>query len=315
MKKIISIFLLCVSAVMVTHAQSSSTNDIGRITLKPYLLENMDMSVDSRKFLATKLAQIATENGVGGGKNQRFIITANVTTLNKDITPTAPPMVSLNLSVNLYIGDGIDGKLFASTSVTVKGVGTNETKAFNEGIKQLKANNPDVQAFMTKSKTKIVEYYKTNCEVIMKKADMKATTGNYDEAIAELLSVPEECKECFDKCVEKVKPIFDKLQAKRLSDAKNVWASSQDMEGANKVAQLLSAITPESAVYKEAEDLRNTIAQKVKELEKRDWDFKMKQYDDAVSLEKQRIDAYKAVGTAWGNGQPDTVTYKVDGWW
>lgn len=39
-------------------------------------------------------------------------------------------MTALVLDVTLYIGDGIEGTKFASTSIQVKSVGTNETNYF-----------------------------------------------------------------------------------------------------------------------------------------------------------------------------------------
>lgn len=313
MKKIV---LTCIAGLAIlcsSQAQTNASDDANKVSIKPYLVDQVEMPADAKKLLATKLAQIITENGISGGKNQRFVITANVSTLSKDMTATAPPMVALNININLYIGDGIEGKLFASTSVPAKGVGTNENKAYIEAIKTLRGSNAEIQSFVTRAKSKIIEYYNTNCDQIIRLAETKATQGNFEEAISDLMSVPSECKECYDKCIVKVGPIFDKQQAKLLNDAKTVWAASQNAEGAAKVASMLQQIAPGSPSFTDALAFREVIAKKIQEFEKRDWDFKMKQYDDAVSLEKQRIDAYKAVGVAYGNGQPETV-YKVDQW-
>ena len=43
--------------------------------------------------------------------------------------------------------------------------------------------------------------------------------------------------------------------------------------------------------------------------EKKQWDFQMKQYNDAVSLEKQRINAIKEIAVAYYKSQPKTVNY------
>ena len=45
---------------------------------------------------------------------------------------------ALTLNVNLYIGDGFDGKKYATQTVTVKGVGINETKAYMDALKIFK---------------------------------------------------------------------------------------------------------------------------------------------------------------------------------
>ena len=55
------------------------------------------------------------------------------------------------------------------------------------------------------------------------------------------------------------------------------------------------------------------IAQKVLEDEKRDIANEMKNHDDKVDLEKQRIEAARAVGVAYGQNQPKQ-SYDFKGW-
>ena len=133
---------------------------MGRIVLAAYVPQQVDkMSDAARTMLTNKLSQIVTANGMGGSAaNERFIITANIVTLTKDLTATAPPMTALGLEVTFYIGDGIEGTKFASKSVQVKGVGTNETKAYIEAIKQIKTNDPSYAAFIEEGKQKIIKY-------------------------------------------------------------------------------------------------------------------------------------------------------------
>ncbi len=58
------------------------------------------------------------------------------------------------------------------------------------------------------------------------------------------------------------------------------------------------------------------IVQKAEAKNKRDWDFAMKAYDDAVDIRKQEVSAWREVGVAYGqNQQPSTHLYKVSGWW
>lgn len=43
--------------------------------------------------------------------------------------------------------------------------------------------------------------------------------------------------------------------------------------------------------------------------EKKQWDFQMKKYNDAVSLEKQRIEAIKEIAISYYKSQPTSVNY------
>ena len=77
-------------------------------------------------------------------------------------------MIAMNMTFTFYIGDGIEGRKFASRSISVKAVGTNETKAYNEGIKQIRVSDPELIALIEEGKKKIVEYYTTHCDAVIK---------------------------------------------------------------------------------------------------------------------------------------------------
>jgi hypothetical protein len=266
--------------------------------------------------LANKLSQIVTQSGMGGNVlNQRFILTANINVMSKDITPTAPPMQAFTLDLTLYIGDGIDGTKFASISTTLKGVGENETKAYISALKNLKTNDPNYQSFIETGKTKIVEYYNSKCDFIIKEAQTLVSQNKFEEAIFILTGVPEVCKGCYDKCMDAIAPIYkqqiDRDCKLKLAEATNLWSANQTVEAGNQAGEILSTIEPSAACFGEVKTLSNKIATKVKELDTREWNYKLKEQAQV----SERIKAYRDIGVAYGNGQPKTVTYNVRGWW
>ena len=95
MKKLF-LLLFCTFIISYTFAQNNEEkmDDVVRITLVPYVPKQIEgMPVPAMKNLENKLNQIAIKSGMGGKSiDGRFIITANVSVLTKDITPTAPPM-------------------------------------------------------------------------------------------------------------------------------------------------------------------------------------------------------------------------------
>jgi hypothetical protein len=305
-----------------TYAQNTAgkSDDVARITLASFVPQQIDkMPEAARSMLANKLSQIVTQSGMSGSaQNQRFILTANINVLSKDITPTAPPMQAFTLDISLYIGDGIDGTKFASFSTTVRGVGENETKAYISALKNLKTNDPNYQSFIGSGKNKIVEYYNSKCDFIIKEAQTLASQSQYDGAIDNLISVPEVCKGCYDKCMDAVVPIYklqiDKACRVSLADAANSWNTNQDASGASAASEYLAQIDPGASCFKDAQALSNKIAKRILEIEKREWSFKMKEYQDDVEVRKATIKAARDIGVAYGKGQPKTV-YRVYGWW
>lgn len=322
MKKItliIGFFLL--NLILFAQNNQGKADDAGRIALAAVVSDQIEgLTSSAQSNLQNKLHQIATKNGMGGSSlNNRFIITANVVVLTKDITPTAPPMQAYTLEITLYIGDGVEGTLFSSTSVTLKGVGKTETKAYMAALKNLKVADPKYQSFIEQGKNKIIEYYNSKCDFILKEADALVSQNEFDAAIAKLVSIPEVCKECFDKAMDKIGPIYqqqiDRQCKMDLAEAKNVWNANQDVSGASQASNYLGNVDPNSSCYNEALNFSNVIAKRIKELDQREWNFKLKQQQDDVDIQKSTIKAARDIGVAYGNNQPQNVTYNFRGWW
>ena len=297
----------------------SKSDDLGRIILNTYVSDQVEgLPAGAKKMLENKINSITSKHGMGGSAlNPRFIMTPNITVLSKDITPTTPPMIALNLEITFYVGDGIDGIKFSSRSVEVKGVGKNENKAYMSAIKRINTSNPAFKALIEDGKEKIIEYYNSNCDFIIKRAKTLSVQNKHDVALMQLTSVPEVCKECFDKCMDEVEPIYKKQIDRdckmKLAEAKNAWNQGQDLDAAIGAGHFLSGIEPESACYDEAQALVATISKRVKELDQRNWNFKLKKHDDQVDLHEQTIEAARQVGVAHGENQPETV-YNIDSW-
>ncbi|MCK9613691.1 MAG: hypothetical protein PHR81_06770 [Bacteroidales bacterium] len=309
--------LLLIFALSVSLAKAQN-NDLGRIYLNAYVPEQIEgLPEIAKSQLESKLSQIALQNGMGGSViYPRFIISANVNVLTKDITSTAPAMIALTLEIVLYIGDGIEGKSFATHSLTVKGVDANENKAYISAIKNIKPADASLQAFIEKGKTKIIEYYNSRCDIIIKEAQTLASMSKYDEAIWSLTSVPDACTQCWNKCIAALGPIYQQkinYECKtKLLDATNVWNAGQNYEAAEQAGAILATIDPQASCINEAKALSEKISKRVYEIDKREWNFK---YDQEIGLERDMIKAYRDVGVAYGNGQPKNVTVNYKTLW
>lgn len=318
MKKIaliIGFFLL--NFVLFAQNNQGKADDAGRIALASVVSDQIEgLTPSAQSNLLNKLNQIASKNGMGGSSlNNRFILTANVVVLTKDITATAPPMQAYTLEVTLYIGDGIEGTLFSSTSVTLKGVGETETKAYMAALKNLKVDDPKYQAFIEKGKNKIIEYYNSKCDFILKEAEMLAGQNEFDAAMSKLVGIPEVCKDCYTKAMDAVQPIYQKKIDRdckiKLQEAQGIWNAGQDMSSAENAGAILATIEPSASCFSEVQALNKKIADKVKQIDDREWKYILKEQ----AQESERIEAYRAIGVAYGNNQPQNVTYNYRSWW
>jgi len=204
MKKI---FILLIGLLLINSGISFSQNnenkadDAARIAITPQV-SDQEIPASAKKMLMNKMRQICTKNGLSGdSENPFFVMDASVDVLSKEITPTAPPMHALNLQINFYI-KGADGNVYSETSYSTKGVGKNETKAYIQGLKNINTSRGQFKAFVEKGKTKIIEYYNSQCDFVLSKGKALQKQGNNGEAIKVLKSVPSVCKECYDMAME-----------------------------------------------------------------------------------------------------------------
>ena len=318
MKKCIIMVIACLMASMTfAQDQAQTMDDAARIALSAYMDPSSSIPNNAKKTLKDRMQKIITKNGMGSAKNTRFIMTANVRELNLEKSETAPVIYIYNLEVNFYIGDGIDGTLFSSCSLEVNAAGDSKEKAYMAALKKIKATDPQYQAFIDEGKKRIVDYYTAKCDFIITQAQTKAKNQDFDAAIAELMQVPDVCKECYDKCMAAAQPIYqEKINqegAKLLSEARGVWSAGQDVAAAEAASAILAQINPQSSAFAGAESLNAEIAKRVKELDQREWNFMLKQQQDEVDLEKASIKAIRDIGVAYGENQQPT-TYNVV-WW
>lgn len=257
MKLIILSILLVLGFNINAQVSANKTDDFARITLVTFIPQQIDKMPDaSRSILSNKLSQIVTQSGLGGrSENQRFIITANVNVVSKDITPTSPPMQAIKLEVTLYIGDGVDGTKFSNTSIVLVGVGSNETQAYNQALNKINVKSAGFQEFIENGKNKIIEYYYSKCDFILKEAETLASKNEFDYAIVKLLNVPEVCKFCFDKCMDKVTEIYKAKMERECQNKISQANSFKAQEKYNEAANELVGVLPDLSCYSEANKL------------------------------------------------------------
>ncbi len=304
------VFCLSIHAI---HAQNEAENS--RLSLNVVIPET-DIPAESMQNLESKLLQIASSGGFTAHNDAgRFVLTARIDVQSKDIVPSTPPRVSQKLEITVMVGDVLDDRIYASTTVATAGIGTTETKAFISSFSRLNAKNTAIQNMLSEANAKIVSYYETHCDEIINHAQTLAGMQRFDEAIFRLMTIPDVCSECYSKCQSAAGQIYiqkrDTEAAALLNKAKNAWMHQPDPAGAKVVAEIINDIDLNAENYDDVVALRNDISAKLDADAKREWDFQMKQYEDKQLFKRSIVEACKAIGVAWGNGQPKTVTKTI----
>ena len=170
-----------------------------------------------------------------------------------------------------------------------------------QGIKQLNAKHGQFKGFVEKGKEKIIEYYNSQGDVIVKGSQALAGQQKYEEALYMLLSVPDISRECYDKCmdlsIDIYKQFADQKCTEYLSAAKAAWAGKE----LSTVEENLGKITPDMACYPDAQQLVEQVTAAVEAEGGKAWEYKMKVYEDDVEKEKLMIQAGKEVAMEWAH--------------
>lgn len=312
-------------AAILLASTLNAQNDLGKVAdVSPIALTAFlhpdraeSMPAGARESLLNKMTQIATANGLGGEPGQRFILAATVNILDKQVQASAPPMHLVELELTLFIGDGKEGVLFASAAQKIKGLGENETKAYLNALKNVKPKDPEWAELIEQGRSRIIEYYNTKCDLIIQRAMGLSGQEKFEEAMAELMAVPEVCAECHAFAMEAAGSVY------RAKADKDCRASMAKAEGALAVGMyreageaLATGITPAMPCYDEASKLMARIAERGKDdNDGRAWDIEMRKWNDKVDLRKQEIEAWRTVGKAYGEHQRGVDLYNVRGWW
>lgn len=301
MKKIIVLFCFWGSLCSVGIRAQDCEVPIGiALPAQPELVPT-----SARVYLINKMRQMVTANGItADDAGSQFYLSAKIDMLDKHIIPGPPVQHSYTLQVTFLMVDNVDEKIFSSEAVEVKAVGTNETKAYMDGIRRINVKNPDIQSFLAEGKQKIIRYYDENYPKILSNAQAQSERMQYGTSLKLALSIPP-CSKGYEQALQSATQSFQKFvdqQCKMLlAKARSAWAAQQNAAGASEAGKYLSQIFPDAVCYPEAIALYNEIKKEIKN----DKVFEMKQYDNSVSLEKQRIEAMKEIGVAYGKGQKE----------
>lgn len=292
------------------------------IGITPMLPYGLNIPEDAKKSLLTKLNQMTTQNGFGSTSGS-FVLTANVVTLDKQATATAPVQFVVDLEVSVYVVDVTEQLVVAETSFVVKGIDRLENKAVIQAINQIKPRGTEARAFMNNTREKLIEYYNTRIPTLITKAQSLAEMNNYRGALAVLADIPEAVDQ-YPVVAEQMTAIYLKMidrEAQMIIQEAEAKMAIRDYEA---VVDALVWVDPSSSHFGKATEMirqvKSTIdAREQEELEEKlkkyeeDREAAQRAYDDAVMLEKMRIEAAQKVGVETAKTE-SSVSSKLNDW-
>ena len=276
------------------------------IALQPIVVPSADGSYypQVESYLTNRLRNLVLGAGEYSSLSDgQFAIVLSYNTLDKQIVGGTPAKIVYNMNVSLLIVDLKGQTIYSSYNVDLKGIGNNETKALINCFRGLNNGNEGIERFVQEGKRRVIDYYDKNFGQIISKAKVDANMKNFDAAIYTLLSIPE-CSKGYSAALEMLPVVYSQFVNhhcnENLAQARAAWYASPNSDGASIAGVYLSEIYPDASCYGDAVQLFKEIRKQMGE----EWKFVMKQYNDAISLERQQMNMMRDIAMAYAQNQP-----------
>lgn len=176
--------------------------------LAPAVTQNVPQAASDK--LASKLIQITSQNGIGGlCTNPVLALVARVDCVDRSVTGTAPQKAIVKYEVTFYCGNLITNDIYASTTQSIMGVGSNLDDAASKAMNALQ-NNADMQKMLAKASERAISWY-SNVGNVKRVVDQAVGKQNYALASAILSSVPEQASATYAYAVKRNEEVSQQL--------------------------------------------------------------------------------------------------------
>ena len=180
------------------------------------------LSYEHFQRLESKITSIASVGGSGGSgmSETGLICIPRISIIKDEQVETGLSKTNLvTLECTFTINHLLDGTTFATIEKKISGTGTNRDKAVDNAINKISVSDSTLLKLFSTAREKYITMYKTKCEGILKKAEAKKSARLYEEALALLMSVPQEADNCYDKAMKATQSIYSAIseqQCKKL---------------------------------------------------------------------------------------------------
>ena len=247
MNRLIFLFFIILSFNLSISQVVETLDDKNRMSFFTDVVPNNSIEGSAKSNLIKKLDKILLKESLGSSVNDRFGLVAvpSINTFEK--TSGTPAKYYFDIDVNIYAVDYLEKRQFGFFSYEgLKGINSNKQRAVIAALREFKPS-ADFSKFINEIKSKIIKYYNTNCDFILKESETLAKNDQFDEALFNLSSIPNVSSNCFNKSQELLASIYQsKLEREcqsTVSKAKTLIAAESWKEAANVLQGVLPGIT------------------------------------------------------------------------
>ena len=282
MSKLFSFVFSCVVIAGFSFDVASAQDATRSIALTPMVSDVLELPLTAKNALQQKLTQMVLQNGMAN-QDGDFVLTASLSVLEKEVTPTAPPQYAVKIEVMTYVVNLLDDIVVAENSFTIRGVDSNESKALLRAINQINSRSDASKSFIATARENIINYYSDKAETLMIKASSLAKAGQFNEALAALDPIPE-CVPSYSDVSLLKEQIFsqwiDTEAVSYIAEAKSNMALGNYEQAYNS----LLCVNPLSSKFPEVQALSDQIDKRIIAAEKAAAAAKIREQETAVAI-------------------------------
>lgn len=257
-------------------------------------------SLDARLNTALKTAGIHSEGGEG-----LYLVGELIPVSEETVETGMRKIVIKNFELSIRLEQPQLNLQFEQTIIPLKGSGFNSTNATMDAIQHLNPSASEIQEFISNAVKIAHEYYTTNIDAIIDKANILSKSGKYDEAIALLWACPNS-NSIHSQVYQALDKIYSAKQKHECSMIMKQAESAYALKRYEEMKRLLDSIDSDSscaasasALAKKAglevrNDEMSSLAREERELEQA-YIAAEKEKQREYNLEKQRISAISSI--------------------
>ena len=293
------LFLVSLICLLPARAQN------GNIAMAVAVPADSRIESNVRSILKNKLLRMVSAYGISGTEYGALAMIPEVDVVNQNVVSGGMRNItSVELSLTVKVENIITKTVFAAVEIPVRGDGYSEADAIRSAINKVNVSSAECKAFVETAKSKIYDYYSTNTETLITKANMLASRQLSDEALALLSTYPESLPG-YAKISETMTDIFNKSLTRYCRQIMLSAQAAYSQRDYTKAAELAAMIDPESSCAQDAESMLLSIKDINEELYEEKVAMEKKMYDDMVEMGKAQIKSDERVQMAQINASRD----------
>lgn len=261
---------------------------------------NSILDSNAKTILKNKIVSMVTSNGIAATEYSAIAVVPEISVMQKDkVEGGMRTITSMEINITLTVRNVVTGNVFNSVQISAKGNGYSEADAIKNAIRTTDISDSRYGAFISEAKRRIVEYYKTNTNMLITKANTLASQQQYDEAIALLDTYPEFLSD-YNRVASTIKSIFKQSQTKYCSEILQSARAAYARRDYDEAAEIASCIDITSSCGAEAKSLLASIKRGNDQV-----------YNDEISYRNERMRAQERMATEKMKSQERITTATI----